>query len=618
MGAQFEIGETTQITGVGGHIFTSSGTLFAAIVPLAAGQNAPSFLPIDLETNAIAYTVFDPGLPSRDFIATISLRLDPGNYALIFGSGLFGASGSGGMPSNNTPLAGSTCFSSLGSGTVDATHVWGSAQDDCNRRFVVEGAAVPGGFTISKSQPSPPLEVNKRSIYTLTVITEKDNIVAEVKDQLPDGMTYVSAKGDGWDCTVDSDNLVTCTKQISSNAAETIEIEVQSEAAINNQSITNYASVGLDGQAPTPGRNCVASASQDVCAESTAKVMDIREKIKDAVGDDVQAFLASRLDQIVGTLDGTSRLQRFRDTACGVSHDMSLSGNATSSDVNIAANGSASIKGGVVPTADVPEQQCGRFNLWTEIDVGYVDGLQDSSATGGMLTLGAEYLVTDNLLAGLRLGIDYTDASFDSDADSHITGYGWLAGPLISAEIFNNIFLGGFIGYGTSWNNYDGEYEGLGLSGDFETQRIVGNLNLSGTYESDQVLLTPLVGLAYGKEWSSDFNVDNNIVGETQISSQEAELLRFTGRIEASYKFADELDESFLVVIAPKVTYDLVRSGGEEADLLLGDNLWRGGVEGGFRYTGGRVSALLLLGYDGIGVSDWSAYTGQLQLNYTW
>ena len=28
--------------------------------------------------------------------------------------------------------------------------------------------------------------------------------------------------------------------------------------------------------------------------------------------------------------------------------------------------------------------------------------------------------------------------------------------------------------------------------------------------------------------------------------------------------------------------------------------------------------ASLVLGYDGVGVSDWNAYRGQLQLNYTW
>ena len=235
-----------------------------------------------------------------------------------------------------------------------------------------------------------------------------------------------------------------------------------------------------------------------------------------------------------------------------------------------------------------------------------------------MATIGAEYLITDNFLAGVRLSVDYTEASFDSAANSDISGYGWLAGPYISAEIATNIFLDGFVGYGTSWNDYQGNYEGFDLSGNFETQQVAGYLNLSGNYKSGAILLTPLLGVAFGKEWSGDFKVDNKSIGKTEIDSQDAELGRLTARLEAGYLITDDLDEHLEVFLAPQVTYDLVRNGGDYANVLLGDSLWRGGLEGGLRYSKNRFGASLLVGYDGIGVTDWRAYRGQLQINYVW
>ena len=440
----------------------------------------------------------------------------------------------------------------------------------------------------------------------------------EVKDQLPAGLTFVSASS-SWNCSIDAGNLLLCAKTVAGGSTESLDVTVMVEPEINNQSVINHASAGPAGLAPTPGPSCSATGDRTACAASpAATVADIREKIKKAVEDDVQAFLGARLDQLIGSFDSQSRLQRFRGTQCGVSHDVSMNGEATSNNANLSANGTFSMKGGIVPTADAPPEQCSNINVWAQLDVGYVDGLEDSSATGGMVTVGAEYLIADNFLAGARLSMDYTDAQFDSEANSEISGYGWLAGPYISAEIANNLFLDGFIGYGTSWNDYEGNYEGLDLSGDFTSQRIAGYLNLSGTYQTGMVLLTPLVGVSYGKEWSDSFKVSNDIVGDTGIDGQDAELGRLKGRIEAGYLLSDYADERFELFLAPQVTYDFVRNAGPDGEQLLGDGLWRGGLEGGFRFAGDQFGASLVLGYDGVGVSDWNGYHGQLQLNYTW
>lgn len=480
-----------------------------------------------------------------------------------------------------------------------------------------QASELAGGFTIDKSAPSPALSINQESTYTITVTSGTSQPI-EVKDKLPAGLTYVNAYGDdgNWACSFDAaSSTVLCANATpAAGADEKVFVTVRVEPTLNAKATTNLASVGHAGETPEPGQ--CTDPSQ--CAASSALVDDVRDEIKKAVEDDVQAYLGARLDQLIGSFDSQSRISRFRNTACGVSHDVSMSGEATSNNANLSANGTFSMKGGIVPTADAPPEQCSNINVWAQLDVGYVDGLEDSSATGGMVTVGAEYLITDNFLAGARLSMDYTDAQFDSAANSEISGYGWLAGPYISAEIANNLFLDGFIGYGTSWNDYDGNYEGLDLSGDFTSQRIAGYLNLSGTYQTGMVLLTPLVGVSYGKEWSESFKVSNAIVGDTGIDGQDAELGRLKGRIEAGYLLSDYADERFELFLAPQVTYDFVRNAGPDGEQLLGDGLWRGGLEGGFRFARDQFGASLVLGYDGVGVSDWNGYHGQLQLNYTW
>lgn len=116
LGWRFQVDSTLQVTEIGGHFFTftepnfGNGSIFGAIVPLSTSTALPKGNPFLLEEVLSAIT-FNPGFPSRDVAVPLSVTLAQGNYALIFGSGLFGASGLGGMPFNNRQLPG-TSFNS--------------------------------------------------------------------------------------------------------------------------------------------------------------------------------------------------------------------------------------------------------------------------------------------------------------------------------------------------------------------------------------------------------------------------------------------------------------------------------------------------------------------------
>jgi uncharacterized repeat protein (TIGR01451 family) len=131
-----------------------------------------------------------------------------------------------------------------------------------------KGAAVLG---LTKSAPSPALKVGTDSLYTLTVTNSGPSATAsaQVKDQLPAGLTFVSASGTNWVCTTAA-SLLTCNLSggtIASGGTSTIAVTVTAAPAAAGASITNYASVDPSGgpAAPAPGPACTPAAA---CASS--------------------------------------------------------------------------------------------------------------------------------------------------------------------------------------------------------------------------------------------------------------------------------------------------------------------------------------------------------------
>lgn len=475
--------------------------------------------------------------------------------------------------------------------------------------------------------PDPTADTVEDVTYPITIVNGGDEPTPDdsrVYVELPDGVTFVDDTSDDATCSA-SGSLVSCELDTPLQPGEETEIGITADvpdAIPDGTPLDTSVYADRDGTPiPTPPLQCDAGSSIDCMSETWDKgdFSSTQDQIADAVEEDVKAFLAGRLDSIVSTLGEESRLSAYRDTACGFSKSASLNGQGNENAARLNGTGAMSMKGAIVPTADVPET-CDGANLWAEVDVRYVAGNRDTSGNNALGTVGVEYLLTDALLLGVRASMDYSDVSFgrSSLADSDISGYGWFAGPYFSAELLPNVFLDGFAAYGTSWNDYDGKYSGFALSGDFTTQRLLGYVNLSGDFEAGHLTLSPLAGVSFGREWSDAFSAKNNQLGGTQIDGQTAELGRANAQIDIAYRIIDEGDERLDVVAMPSVSYDFLRDDSHVANALLGDGAWRGGIDGGFRYASGNFGAGLKVGYDGVGVSGWNAYRGQLQLNYVW
>ncbi|MEO7401059.1 MAG: SdrD B-like domain-containing protein [Polaromonas sp.] len=159
------------------------------------------------------------------------------NFAVTGAAGSAGGASVAGVPTNGNPG---------GNGSVTITPIYPT-------------------LNLAKSQPSPALAVGSNSTYTLTVTNTSTTpgSAAQVLDQLPAQLSYVSGSGAGWSCSAAanaSGTLVTCNFSgtiAASGGTAALQITV---ATTNNLSVTNYASVdSTGGTAPATPTTCTAA-----------------------------------------------------------------------------------------------------------------------------------------------------------------------------------------------------------------------------------------------------------------------------------------------------------------------------------------------------------------------
>ncbi|NOZ38879.1 MAG: hypothetical protein GXP24_01465 [Planctomycetes bacterium] len=117
---------------------SSEGTFFGAIVALDDENDFPDSgdfsTPDFLGSTLLTFPVL-----SDEVFGDLSLSLDPGWYALIFGSGLFDTTGGGGAVRNGTDLGSPTYI-----GFQPGNPGWrNTTRSGSNERFFVNGQIVP-------------------------------------------------------------------------------------------------------------------------------------------------------------------------------------------------------------------------------------------------------------------------------------------------------------------------------------------------------------------------------------------------------------------------------------------------------------------------------------------
>jgi hypothetical protein len=152
IGVRFELSQPVVTTQVGGHFASGSpGAFFGAIVKLDDANDFPDSTNLSTPDVLGKTTLTFPN-PSTEVFGNLNLSLNPGWYALVFGSGLFGTTGLGGTVENGVDIGTPTYLSwQFGNSgwSVPINPIFR------NYRFVVQGALVPEPSAIANAVLAP-------------------------------------------------------------------------------------------------------------------------------------------------------------------------------------------------------------------------------------------------------------------------------------------------------------------------------------------------------------------------------------------------------------------------------------------------------------------------------
>ena len=138
VGARFSISQTTQVDEIGANLEGAS-TIFGAIVPLSGPNGLPTFAPSQIQSFALANTVFSVTLTIQDYSAPLSVTLAPGDYGVVFGVGPFGAGGGANLTGGNIPTGQGSFFSALNV----VSDSWHDQPTLTDLRIFVLGTSIP-------------------------------------------------------------------------------------------------------------------------------------------------------------------------------------------------------------------------------------------------------------------------------------------------------------------------------------------------------------------------------------------------------------------------------------------------------------------------------------------
>ncbi|WP_146446475.1 hypothetical protein [Botrimarina colliarenosi] len=140
-GMNFEVDRPTRISQIGGRFSSGSQTVFGALFRATGFIDPPDSTDLT-SSDVLATTLID--IPSRPFggppvdaFGEVDLVLEPGYYGVVFGSGLFGATGSTGLASVDSEYGSQFTYSFR---TSDGSRFTQSS----NVRVVVEGESLAG------------------------------------------------------------------------------------------------------------------------------------------------------------------------------------------------------------------------------------------------------------------------------------------------------------------------------------------------------------------------------------------------------------------------------------------------------------------------------------------
>jgi outer membrane autotransporter protein len=251
------------------------------------------------------------------------------------------------------------------------------------------------------------------------------------------------------------------------------------------------------------------------------------------------------------------------------------------------------------------------FDMWMQGTSAYfTNTVTDSRYQGrtNILMSGTDYKVLPGLIIGVMSQTDWMDQS--SGGSTSQSGFGWMAGPYLSARLDRNLFLDVRALGGKSTNTLKMTDETAGSWRDtYITNRLLASAKLTGVYTFDAWRIRPSAELMYFTERQGAFT---NALG-IDIDSQTVSV----GRLNFGPQIGYRIEMSDKSVVEPFVglmgVWDFSRTDAlTTTGEAVGQEGLRGRVEGGLSLN--TPSGIMVRGsaaYDGVGSSTYHAVQGR-------
>ncbi len=256
---------------------------------------------------------------------------------------------------------------------------------------------------------------------------------------------------------------------------------------------------------------------------------------------------------------------------------------------------------------DSPSTPQMRWDIWVEGRIARFDSSNNKDGKFGAIYVGADYLITPNMLIGLMTQYDWLKK--DYDANGRVKGQGWMVGPYAGFRFGENLYLEAQARGGRSSN----DITPLGTYTDkFKTTRWYFSGRLSGDFGYGDWMIRPGVAVQYLSEKQKAYtdSLGNHIRAQT-VSEGD---VRVGPRIAYTYGLGDG------GAIIPWAEFEGVYTFGSKDKFSKGTYAsdihgLSGSVQAGFDWRMPVGAMFSLSGsYDGIG-SDARSYGARARID---
>lgn len=233
----------------------------------------------------------------------------------------------------------------------------------------------------------------------------------------------------------------------------------------------------------------------------------------------------------------------------------------------------------------------------------------DEESDFGIVYLGADYRFSDRLLIGVLGQVDWADQT-STGLGVEAEGRGWMVGPYVVQRLSPKAVMD----LRLAWGKSDNKINPVGTYwDDYDSERWQVEGNLTGSFEAGNWHIAPALGLNYFKETQEAYTDSNGFL----IGEQTVELGTLSFGPTFTYRMQGNDGLQLRPFVGVHGIWDFKAPDAfDVSGIATGTEELRAKLRLGLNLTNSRgMTFLVAYSYDGIGLSDYEAHTGELTVN---